>query len=625
MVKSDLLLEDTKNQVCQNTVSSKTCWCCFIFYLAIFGSYCGLEIDSFVGDTPFFRVATLLLFCNVLFVMLVPPVVWAVFERRRFPHKRRTFGTAILVLNAVYFHIAAFLALYKSVRKIDFDFYFFWYNTADALPALWKLYAPWFAVFAISIAAFVLLQKPAFSPLTKHLARSPRQGWSVLLALFLFSILCQTATIHSVRGSATGFLYASFFSDRQLRNDYGALYRMNIEALRSNAPAASGNVDTAAIGDVIFFVKQESLNGFLTDSRITPRLLQASHNGVLFPRFYANSIQSLRGYECILCGVAPSIAGALVDDYSPDELKDMHCLPKIFKALGYRPLYFFGGSRNARIVHFAESIGFEKVLADDIVRPDDVKFDWGYREDVFFTRVHEYLQRHYADEKLFVFIDTGATNHTPFEVLDHALLDKIPYPRPEKFNERLANTTYVQDAYLGKLFDIYENHYAYRGSFLAISDHSWPAMMHKDNIYNERGAYEENFVIPLLYVPPLSKREAFATGSVIDRRFSQMDIFPTILELIGMRQKGLLGESFAAWLLAAEQSRRSKPGAVKVSVQPYGGGFISAVKYPHKYLFDVLGKNVKVYDLQKDPRELRPTFGKVEDNLHFIQEFFQSR
>ena len=606
-------------------MSNKTCRLFFILYLALAGSYCGLEIDIFLGDTPFFRVGTLLLFCNVLCVMLVPPIVCALFTSIRCVWTNRAFRNILLVLNALYFHCAIFLAFYKSAHKIDFDFYFLWYNTADALPALWKLYAPWFPIVILSIAAFVLLQKPAFSPLVKSLARSPRKGWTILLALFFFSILCQLATIHRIHGSATGFLYASFFSDRQLRNDYRELYRKNIAALRSDAPTAVGHIDPALMGDVIFFVKQESLNGFLLNPRITPQLLRASRDGILFSKFYANSIQSLRGYECILCGVPPSIAGTLVDDYSPAELKNLRCLPKIFRSLGYHPLYFFGGSRNARIVHFAESIGFEKVLADDIVRPEDVKFDWGYREDVFFTRIHEYLQQQYANEKLFIFIDTGATNHTPFDVLDDSLRDKIPFPQPRQFNERLSNTTFVQDTYFGKLYDIYARNYSHRGSLLAVSDHSWPVMMHKDNLYNERGAYEENFLIPLLFVPPTPQRERFATGARIERRFSQMDVFPTVLELIGMKQKDLLGESFASWLLTAQQQRRVVTETVKISVQPYGGGFISAVRYPEKYLFDVLGRNVKIYDLAKDPQEQAPALRDVKGYMPIIRNFFRKR
>jgi phosphoglycerol transferase MdoB-like AlkP superfamily enzyme len=606
-------------------MSNKACWFLFILYLALAGSYCGLEIDTFLGDTPLFRGGTLFLLCNVLCVMLVPPIVCALCPSKRSLRDNRALRNTIMVLNAIYFHIAVFLALYKAIRKLDFDFYFFWYNTADALPTLWKLYAPWFPVVILLIAAFILLQRAAFSPLKKSLTRSPHKGWTVLLALFFLSVTCQLATIHKIRGSAAGFLYASFFSDRQLRNDYSELYRRNIAALQSDAPAAAGRIDPALMGDVIFIIKQESLNGFLLSPRVTPQLLRASRDGILFPKFYANSIQSLRGYECILCGVPPSIAGTLVDDYSAAELKNLQCLPKIFKSLGYHPLYFFGGSRNARIVHFAESIGFEKVLADDIAQPEDVKFDWGYREDVFFTRMHEYLQRHYVNEKLFIFVDTGATNHAPFDVLDDALLDKIPFPQPKRFHERLSNTTFVQDAYFGKLYDIYAKNYANRGSLVVISDHAWPAMMHQDNIYNERGAFEENFLIPLLFVPPASKRELFATGTVVEQRFSQMDIPPAVLELIGMKQKDLLGESFAPWLLADPQKKRAVPEKLKISVQPYGGGFISAVRYPEKYLFYVLGRNVKVYDLAKDPQEQSPAIREAKSCMPLIRDFFRTR
>jgi arylsulfatase A-like enzyme len=602
-------------------MSKKTCWWLFALYLAIIGSFCGLEIDTFLGDTPFFQLGTLITFINALCIVLVPPILYALFASARRLWEKRIIRIFILILNAVFFHLAAFLLVYKSVRRLDFDFYFFWYNTADALPALWKLYAPWFPIVVLFIIGFVFMQKPAFSPIMDGLRRSKKIGF-LLAAIFTVSALCQLATIRTVRNSTAGFLYASFFSDRQLRNDYGNLYRKHITDLRSDAPATGGQADPSIMGDVIFFIKQESLNALLAGTKITPQLMRASQDGILFPKIYANSIQSLRGYECILCGVPPSIAGALVDDYPAGELKDLSCLPKVFKSLGYHPLYFFGGSRNPRIVQFAETIGFEKVLADDIMKEGDTKFDWGYREDVFFTRVFEYLQQHYVNGKLFIFIDTGATNHDPFEVLDKVLLDKIPFPKHENFIEHLSNTTFVQDAYFGHFYGLFKKHYADRGAVVAVSDHSWPMEEHKYNIYNERGAYEENFLIPLLFVPPRSKKESFAIGTTVDYRFSQMDIFPTVLDLIGMKQKHLLGESVAPWLMSSPNRERLAPVKTEISIQPYGGGFISAVRYPEKYLFDVLGRNVKIYDLQKDPQEHSPEIHDVGEYMPLIKDFF---
>ncbi len=591
-------------------------WFFFFLYLALTGSFCGLELDTYVSDLPYFQLSTFLLLLNVAGIMLLPPLLYALTAEKRFA------GRIVLIANSVYLHLIGFLALYKSTRKIDFDFNFLRYNTADALPALWKIYAPWLFVLAGSMMAVVFLQKSAFAPVKAFVRKSRgKYGW-ILVGAFLASISTQILTLQSVRGSAAGFLYASFLSDRQIRNEYHDFYRKHINALRSEKPRVISQGHPSILGDVVFFVKQESLNGLLVSPQITPQLLRASHDGILFKDFYGNSVQSIRGYECILCGVPPSIDGALIDEYAPQDLQELSCLPRIFKSLGYHPLYFFGGSRNARIVQFAESIGFEKVLADDIMQPEDKKFDWGYREDVFYSRAFEYLQRYPSDAKLFVFMDTGATNHVPFRVLDPAYQSRIPFPEPESFSEHLSNTTFVQDAYFGHFYDLFKQHYGSRGSMVVSSDHSWPMSIHKNNIYNERGAFEENFRIAMLFVPPEAKKENYSVGTVVSERFSQMDIFPSILDLVGLEPQNLLGESFAPWLLASEKNRRAEPQRPKILVQPYGGGFISAVTYPDKYVFNVLGKNYSVYDLEKDPEEAVPAL--YSDNSHefLIKEFF---
>ncbi len=601
-------------------MQKKKRWYFFALYAAIVGAFCGLEIDTFVEDLPFFEISTFVLLLNVLSVLLIPPLVYALFNSIRPLRNHRAATIGMLLVNSVYIHFVVLLLLYKAARDIDFDFYFFWYNTSDALPVLWKIYAPWLIGILLTVAAFAYFQAPAFSPLKSVFINAPRKAGIALAALVGCSILSQFATIDAIRGSTAGFVYANFLSDRQLRTDYRELYRNHIADLRKSAPTVK--TTPALIDGSVFFVKLESLNGLLAGPRVTPHLMRASGDGVLFNKSYANSIQSIRGYECILCGVPPNLAGALVDEYSARELKELCCLPKLFRQRGYRTLYFFGGSRNPRIKRFAESIGFERVVADEIAKPGDIKFDWGYREDIFYTRVHEYIQANCANEKLFVFIDTGATNHTPFEVLDDSLRDRVPFPRPDKFEQRISNTTFVQDAYFGRFYDIFKKYYAEQSTLVAASDHSWPIPIHKNNIYNERGAFEENFLISMLFVPPGSKKHLFAAGRVVEQRFSQMDIFPTFLELIGMQQERLRGESFAPWLLRTGVAQRKGPKRSKISIQPYGGGYISAVRYPEKYLFDTLGKDVKVFNLEKDPLERFPSVRDAGKYTFLIRDFF---
>ncbi|MDR1726616.1 MAG: sulfatase-like hydrolase/transferase [Acidobacteriota bacterium] len=598
-------------------------WALFALYLTLAGSYWGLELDSFVGDLPFFRLGTLLLAADVFFVPLLPLFFYVLTASAPALPRRRALLAAVRGLNALYLLLVIFFAVYKSVRRQDFDFYFFWYNADDALPVIWKLFAPWIPVVLLAGAALFLVQKNGFEPVSRLFRRSPRKAWTAAAVALACCLACQAATLRSLRGSAAGFVYSNFLSDRTLRDDYRALYEKHVAALEEAPPRATARFDPSALGDAVFVVKQESLNGLLTGPRVTPQLLRAARDGILLPKMYGNTIQSLRGYGCILCGTPPSATLALADAYSAEDLGRLRCLPRIFQGLGYRTLYFFGGSRNPRIVRFAQAVGFEKVLADDIMRPGDAKFDWGYREDVFYRRVHEYLRAHCAGRKVFVFIDTGATNHTPFEVLDPALKDKVPFPDPKGFTENISNTTFVQDAYFGAFYDLFRRDYGGNGTVIAVSDHSWPIPVHKDNIYNERGAYEENFLISMVFVPPAAKAAKFDIGAEVAARFSQMDIQPTVLDLLGMERPALLGESFAPWLLAGAGGGRREPRRAKVSVQPYGGGFISLVRYPKKYLFDVLGQDVKVYDLEKDPKETSPATHGTDRDLPLLHGFFQ--
>ena len=224
-------------------MSKKSCWCCLILYLAIFGSFCGLEIDTFVEDLPFFQWTTFLLFFNVLFVLMLPPLVYAILYSIPSLWNRRTVRNTVLVANSIYFIFAILFSLYKSARNMDFDFYFFWYNLSVALSVLWKLYAPWLFVIVLCVVGFMFFQKAAFAPLVSEpLHQSPEEG----LAAFCRDRARQPALPddHGQTRSAalpSGFLYASFFSDRHLRTEYRDRYEAHMDVLQSNARKTTGH------------------------------------------------------------------------------------------------------------------------------------------------------------------------------------------------------------------------------------------------------------------------------------------------------------------------------------------------------------------------------------------------
>ena len=49
------------------------------------------------------------------------------------------------------------------------------------------------------------------------------------------------------------------------------------------------------------------------------------------------------------------------------------------------------------------------------------------------------------------------------------------------------------------------------------------------------------------------------------------------------------------------------------------------MRYPEKYLFDVLGRNVKAYDLEQDPGEQSPDIRDVGKHMSLIRSFFRPK
>ena len=62
----------------------------------------------------------------------------------------------------------------------------------------------------------------------------------------------------------------------------------------------------------IVFVQLESVNSFLVNEQITPRFLEIARKGIFFPKFYANSVQTILGQENLLCGLPTSFDSTLV-------------------------------------------------------------------------------------------------------------------------------------------------------------------------------------------------------------------------------------------------------------------------------------------------------------------------
>lgn len=349
----------------------------------------------------------------------------------------------------------------------------------------------------------------------------------------------------------------------------------------------------------IIILHLESLNAFEINDKHTPNLLKIAEQGTYFENFYSNSVQTLGAYENIFCSLPSSFDKNLVQTpWAPQ----VTCLPYVMKQVGYQTIIFKGGARlnETGTDVFENDIGFSEGHNSDIMA-GFTPLPWGYRENEFYDQVFKYLGQDKNPGKRFIYIDIGTTNHYPF-VVRPEFAHLVPYPRPQSVYERLANTTFLQDRYLAyawqKINELYPRH---NFTLLILSDNSWPVGLQSKNTFNESGAYEENFRIPLIVINGNDKNK----GKIIKSRYSQMDVMPGVLDMVGV---DYTGHAFAKSFVPEMNGEKADKTRNILLIQPYSQKFINVIdEQGIKYQYNSEDGSYSKFDLNTDPLEKNPT------------------
>jgi len=540
--------------------------------------------------------------------------------------KQKIISLLIALIFTFFYQLAIFLIIYHLREGYIFDWRLLWFYRTDALITLFKIFdlASWLFFILLPLAVLIIFILNIFS-LKNFISKikSKTVLYLIIIFILLINLISLTLSPWEQKGEINSFLTTILAPSQKVKILYQNYYYEHLNQLRNNKLDLSQVETKNLLGDKIFFIHLESVNGFLINPKITPQLFKYSKKGIFFPQIYNNSAQTIRAEENILCGLPPTLNNTLINSLAIEKIKELNCLPSILKSLGYKTLFFKNDDPKFFNGHkFMPAIGFEEIHYQDIMQPGDPKIPWGFREDIFYQRVFEYLEANYPDEKIFAYIAVSATNHCPFTVYDPDYQTLVPYPQPKKFAELLANTTFIQDAYVGKLLaEIAPNYYS-NPSFFIFGDHAWPAGIHPQNISISAQSYEENFLTTLLFIPPTNQKSLFQINKTVATRYSQMDILPTILDLLNIKNNLLLGNSWAAEILKNNQPEIDKKNNI-VTIQPHDGSYINVIDYPTKYLFDVRKNQVRLFNLEHDPEEIRPAiFDNPQNYFYLLADFF---
>ncbi|MEX0717828.1 MAG: sulfatase [Planctomycetaceae bacterium] len=151
------------------------------------------------------------------------------------------------------------------------------------------------------------------------------------------------------------------------------------------------------------------------------------------------------------------------------------------------------------------------------------------------------------------------------------------------------------DADIGKLMDGLDRLDAWENTVvLFVSDHG-RHLGDQGKIYDKRTLFEASLHVPLIVVAPGKK-----TGAVSPRLVEMIDIFPTFVDLCGLRPpEGLEGTSFAP--LLDDPERAWKPAAYSWTNAYQKGRGVRTERYRYAEWND--GRDAMLFDHEDDPRE----------------------
>ncbi len=278
------------------------------------------------------------------------------------------------------------------------------------------------------------------------------------------------------------------------------------------------------IKEIIFLITLDTFRYDLLNEKITPNLWNLKKESYFFSNFYAVAPITLPAHCSIFTGLYPRHTG--VKDNSIYKLNEKaETIPEILKNYGYSSYGFVSSYLLNR--RFGLNQGF-KIYQDNFI-PIDKKSHFPSTRRAFDTvsEAIEFLNKT-EEEKGFFFIHLYDT-HAPYEP---------PFPFDEAYPDSLykGEGAYI-DFILGNFFDSLKKSKIYdKAMIIILSDHG--------ESLGEYGEPTHGFLLynPTLHIPFLLHLPKQNFGKEIDLLSSQVDLLPTILSILKIKNKKIDGE-----------------------------------------------------------------------------------
>ncbi len=282
----------------------------------------------------------------------------------------------------------------------------------------------------------------------------------------------------------------------------------------------------------IVIVAMESFSKEYTELRnpeFTPFLNQLSRQGAYFPHFYANSKSSISGIPAILAGVPALMDDPFID--SEFSLNDYTGIASVLAKNGYHTSFFHGANRNSmHFDAFSKGAGFQYHFSrEDYPNKADDDGVWGIYDAPFLGWICE---KYSTFPEPFMSSVFTLSSHQPYSV-PPAERDQHP-----DGNIPILKSIHYTDASLARFMKCASGKKWFNNTiFIFTADHTGPRL-HPD------ANFSEQFEIPMIIY---TQNANLLKGMDTSQLAQQIDLLPTLLETVGIRQDKLNHLARSLW------------------------------------------------------------------------------
>jgi hypothetical protein len=374
-------------------------------------------------------------------------------------------------------------------------------------------------------------------------------------------------------------------------------------------PIVDPAVYTIAPAEHVFLIQLESLNALAVNGEYTvdgkrldvdgmPVMRRLASEGILFPHLWSPDVQTHRVQQAFLCGALRNLNLAPFFEQVPYEVD---CLPELFANAGYKTV-FLKGVENPTFANANKVmplLGYRDIRFGEIMQPGDANHLWGYEEGIYFRRAIEYLERTYTrGERLFVHIAVSAHHVSYVRTGHNPAWFRAPHAR--QVAEYIASAK-QQDAALAVVREVIDRYTGGNAHVFIFGDHSYPVGLY-GSVQPQVGATVDNFVTPMLYLPPRARAAEFALGRTVNTLHGETDLAATIAELTSRKPHR---NSLVPFMLRTPPERYDYERC-HVMTQPFGYRSVMIAHGETAYVYSFATRCVETLRLTYDPLRQKP-------------------